>query len=66
MDFKSDPTGHRGFAEVGQWLLGPDGELVNPATDRCLDDPDSTVTTGVPLDLYTCTGTGAQVWHSAA
>ena len=45
-----------------QWLLSPDGSLVNPATDKCADDPLSTTVTGTPLDLYTCNGTGAQEW----
>ncbi|MER5639192.1 ricin-type beta-trefoil lectin domain protein [Kitasatospora sp. NPDC002227] len=49
-----------------QWLLSPTGYLLNPATALCLDDPKSTGTPGVPLDLWTCNGTSAQVWYSAA
>ncbi len=48
------------------WLLAPTGYLLNPASGKCLDDPRSTAVPGVPLDLWTCNGTGAQVWYSAA
>jgi Ricin-type beta-trefoil lectin domain/Concanavalin A-like lectin/glucanases superfamily/Fibronectin type III domain len=45
-----------------QWEPGPDGYLVNPGTNMCLDDPHSTTVDGTQLDLYVCNGTAAQVW----
>ncbi|MEU1510346.1 ricin-type beta-trefoil lectin domain protein [Kitasatospora sp. NPDC005748] len=48
-----------------QWLPSPTGYLLNPASGKCLDDPQSTAVQGVPLNLWTCNGTGAQVWYSA-
>ncbi|MDH6141677.1 hypothetical protein P3T35_003698 [Kitasatospora sp. GP30] len=53
-------------AATQQWLLSPDGYLQNPGSGKCLDDPRSTAVPGTPLDLWTCNGTGAQVWYSAA
>ncbi|WP_354638502.1 ricin-type beta-trefoil lectin domain protein [Kitasatospora camelliae] len=49
-----------------QWLLSPTGYLLNPASGRCLDDPKSTPVPGVQLHLWTCNGTAAQTWYSAA
>ncbi|MFI8081531.1 RICIN domain-containing protein [Kitasatospora sp. NPDC086009] len=48
-----------------QWLPSPTGYLLNPASGKCLDDPRSTAVQGVALNLWTCNGTGAQVWYSA-
>ncbi|MFF1908491.1 ricin-type beta-trefoil lectin domain protein [Kitasatospora sp. NPDC058218] len=53
-------------ATTQQWLLSPTGYLLNPASGKCLDDPKSTTVPGVPLNLWTCNGTAAQVWYSAA
>ncbi|MFI0723704.1 ricin-type beta-trefoil lectin domain protein [Streptomyces sp. NPDC021224] len=45
------------------WTHRTDGSLLNPASGRCLDVPDSNTTPGaVQLQLYDCNGTGAQVW----
>ena len=36
--------------------------LVNPASQRCLDDPSSSTTDGTQLQLFDCNLTGAQQW----
>ena len=36
--------------------------LVNPASQRCLDDPQSSTTDGTRLQLFDCNLTGAQQW----
>ncbi|WP_329172457.1 ricin-type beta-trefoil lectin domain protein [Streptomyces sp. NBC_01477] len=45
------------------WTHRTDGSLLNPASGRCLDVPDSNPAPGaVQLQLYDCNGTGAQLW----
>lgn len=39
-----------------------DGTLVNPASGKCLDDPGSSTTNGVRLDLWTCNNGSNQHW----
>ena len=43
-------------------MAGLDGELVNPASGKCLDDPASNTTNGTQLILYTCNGGSNQQW----
>ena len=38
------------------------GELVNPASGKCLDDPASNTTNGTQLILYACNGGNNQKW----
>lgn len=49
-----------------QWVTSPAGALMNPATDKCLDDPHSSTAVGALADTYPCNGTAAQKWPSAA
>jgi hypothetical protein len=44
-----------------QWQA-QSGELVNPATGKCLDDPASNTTNGTQLVLWTCNGGANQHW----
>ena len=44
-----------------QWEA-TNGELVNPASGKCLDDPASNTTNGTQLILYTCNGGSNQHW----
>ena len=44
-----------------QWLA-VNGELVNPGSGKCLDDPNFTTTQGTQLDLWTCNGGSNQQW----
>src|SRR6185369_12816837 len=46
------------------WTRRADGTLLNPASGRCLDVPDSNPTPGaVQLQLYDCLHTNGQVWR---
>jgi Ricin-type beta-trefoil lectin domain-like len=45
-----------------QWQIKTNGSLVNPESGKCLDDPNSTTTSGTQLQLYTCNSTSAQDW----
>ncbi|MEV4641240.1 ricin-type beta-trefoil lectin domain protein [Actinoplanes sp. NPDC049548] len=46
------------------WTRRADGTLLNPASGRCLDVPDSNRTPGaVQLQLYDCLGTDGQHWQ---
>jgi hypothetical protein len=42
--------------------LAVNGELVNPASGKCLDDPAFNTTEGTQLDLWTCNGGSNQQW----
>jgi hypothetical protein len=45
------------------WTHRADGTLVNPASGRCLDVPDSNTGPGaVQLQIYDCLGTDGQTW----
>ena len=44
-----------------QWLA-VNGELVNPVSGKCLDDPGFNTTEGTQLDLWTCNGGSNQQW----
>jgi len=46
--------------------LQPSGYLLNINSGLCLDDPHSSTAEGIPIQLYSCNGTNAQVWYSAA
>ena len=43
-----------------QWVTRPDGSILNPLSNRCLDDADNLQRTGDRLQLYDCNGTAAQ------
>ncbi|MCU7729909.1 ricin-type beta-trefoil lectin domain protein [Actinoplanes sp. KI2] len=46
------------------WTRRADGSLLNPASGRCLDVPDSNTTPGaVQLQLYDCLATDGQIWR---
>ncbi len=46
------------------WRLEAIGELFNPASGRCLEDPNSGGW-GTQLDIATCTGAAGQHWQAA-
>jgi hypothetical protein len=48
------------------WLNGYQGEVVNPASGLCLDDPSSSTTNGTQLDIETCSGDHNQAWTMPA
>ena len=39
------------------------GELVNPASGKCLDDPAFNTADGTQLILYACNGGTNQMWN---
>jgi glycosyl hydrolase family 31/ricin-type beta-trefoil lectin protein/uncharacterized protein DUF5110/carbohydrate binding protein with CBM35 domain len=46
------------------WTRRADGSLLNPASGRCLDVPDSNRTPGaVQLQIYDCVATDGQIWQ---
>lgn len=46
------------------WVAQANGELLNPQSGRCLDDPNGNTTPGaVQLQLYDCNAGAAQVWR---
>jgi hypothetical protein len=46
------------------WTRRADGTLLNPASGRCLDVPDSNSTPGaVQLQIYDCVHTDGQIWR---
>ncbi|WP_441249521.1 ricin-type beta-trefoil lectin domain protein [Kitasatospora sp. McL0602] len=57
-----NPAGD-GAAATQQWRPGPAHALVDVASGLCLDDPGSSTTQGIQLQLYTCNGTAAQQWR---
>lgn len=38
------------------------GELVNPASSQCLDEPGANIANGTQLDLWQCNGGCNQQW----
>ena len=44
-----------------QWQAS-NGELINPASGKCLDDPNFNTANGTQLDLWTCNGGSDQRW----
>ena len=38
------------------------GDLVNPASGKCLDDPNLSTTNGTQLEIWTCNGGSNQQW----
>lgn len=42
------------------WVTRADGSLQNPASGRCLDDPQNARKPGDRLQLYDCNGSAAQ------
>jgi predicted alpha-1,2-mannosidase len=49
-----------------QWKATSSGQLINPQSGLCLDDPSSSTTAGTQVQLYTCNGTAAQDWKLPA
>jgi hypothetical protein len=47
-------------------MLGSAGELYNPTSGKCLDDPGSSTTNGKQLDVAPCTGAPNQAWLNTA
>jgi hypothetical protein len=45
------------------WMPLANGELVNPWSGRCLDDPGSNITNGIQLDIWACHGGRNQAWN---
>jgi predicted alpha-1,6-mannanase (GH76 family) len=44
------------------WQPQSNGELKNPKSGKCLNDPASSTTPGTQLKIYTCSGSTAQQW----
>ena len=44
-------------------MAGQQRELVNPASGKCLDDPNSNTANGTQLVLWACNGGANQQWH---
>ncbi len=51
---------HGGANQV--WQPGANGSLVNPASGKCLDDPNFNTANGTQLILFTCNGGANQRW----
>lgn len=46
-----------------QWyIVGFDGLLYNPQSQKCLDDPGKSTTNGTQVDIRTCRGGSSQAW----
>ncbi len=45
------------------WQPLSNGELINPWSGRCLDDPGSNLTNGIQLDIWACHGGRNQAWR---
>jgi hypothetical protein len=45
-----------------QWQA-VNGQLVNPASGKCLDDPASNTTNGTQLQIWSCSGAANQQWR---
>jgi hypothetical protein len=45
-----------------QWRATTSGQLINPESGLCLDDPPSSTTAGTQVQLYGCDNTAAQDW----
>ncbi|AOR30544.1 hypothetical protein BFF78_05285 [Streptomyces fodineus] len=45
------------------WMPQPDGSLLNPHSNRCLDDPGATLQAGAQLQIFDCNKTAAQRWR---
>lgn len=49
-----------------RWQVGTNGQLLNPAVGRCLDDPGFRTSNGTLLDIWACGGGSNQHWTPAA
>jgi hypothetical protein len=54
------PDGVRSAGQ--QWVVGPNGELINVNSSRCLDDTGGSTVNGTRLDQQDCYGSGPEVW----
>jgi len=45
-----------------RWRAGTDGQLINIASGRCLDDPGKKTANGTKLDIWSCNGGSNQHW----
>jgi GH25 family lysozyme M1 (1,4-beta-N-acetylmuramidase) len=45
-----------------RWQAGTDGQLINVASDRCLDDSGKKTANGTKLDIWACNGGTNQHW----
>jgi hypothetical protein len=44
------------------WEPQANGELLNPQSGKCLDDPASSTTPGTQLEIWDCNGGANQQW----
>ncbi len=51
-----------GGAQTQVWQAQTNGQLVNPASGRCLDVTDKQSVNGTPLQIWDCWGASNQVW----
>jgi hypothetical protein len=45
-----------------QWAIESGGEIVNPASGRCLTDPGNSTTDYTQIEIYDCSGAPGQEW----
>ncbi|MGW4983061.1 sigma-70 family RNA polymerase sigma factor [Streptomyces mirabilis] len=45
------------------WMPQPDGSLLNPQSNKCLDDPGATLQEETQLQIFDCNKTAAQRWR---
>jgi hypothetical protein len=50
------------FGANQQWQAEADGELVNPVSGDCLDDPGGSAVNGTQLVIEQCSATAGQIW----
>ena len=48
--------------ETGIRLVGPNGELINANSGRCLDDNGGSTVNGTQLDQQDCYGSVPEIW----
>jgi hypothetical protein len=58
----SDQTGASGSAAFTWTVKRVVGKAITGFAGKCLDDHNRLVTNGNTVDIYTCNGTGAQLW----
>jgi Ricin-type beta-trefoil lectin domain len=46
-----------------QFVLGGDGELVNPQANKCVQIKDQSRRNGAELEIWECTGSESQKWR---
>jgi hypothetical protein len=71
MEVAGTGTGNGTLVDLGScsgganqtWQAQASGELLNPSSGRCLEDPASSTTNGMQLDIRDCTNSVNQTWE---